>query len=185
MWKQTNKQKQDAHDWQYDWNKNVQPTGTVLDKIQAELAETRRREDELKRSRLIDSETDSDDDDHIFVYRRQQLSRSQPDLTKVNILILQTSNLSINQIKLSSIKYPDKLKEAKLTLMNYINQPVGKLITFWICDKQSQRFFQRGQRRPLNTAQNQTRHPKKRWLHIFTGGQLVTTWPHNNSASHR
>jgi len=42
-----------------------QPTGTVLDKIQAELAETRRREDELKRS------------------RRQQLSRSQPDLTKV------------------------------------------------------------------------------------------------------
>merc|ERR1712037_288496 len=28
-----------------------QPTGTVLDKIQAELAETRRREDELKRSR--------------------------------------------------------------------------------------------------------------------------------------
>ena len=29
-----------------------QPTGTVLDKIQAELAETRRREDELKRSRL-------------------------------------------------------------------------------------------------------------------------------------
>merc|ERR1712117_175727 len=42
-----------------------QPTGTVLDKIQAELAETRRREEELKRS------------------RRQQLSRSQPDLTKV------------------------------------------------------------------------------------------------------
>merc|ERR1712018_126118 len=41
-----------------------QPTGTVLDKIQAELAETRRREDELKRS------------------RKQQLSRSQPDLTK-------------------------------------------------------------------------------------------------------
>ena len=116
----------------------MQPTGTVLDKIQAELAETRRREDELKRSRLIDiitamlymkaSETDSDD--HIFLCRRQQLSRSQPDLTKVNILILQTSNLSINQIKLSSIKYPDKLKEAKLTLMNYINQPVGKLITF-------------------------------------------------------
>ena len=93
--------------------------------------------------------------------------------------------LSINQTKPSSIKYPDKLKEAKLTLMNYINQPVGKLITFWICDKQSQRFFQRGQRRPLNTAQNQTRHPKKRWLHIFTGGQLVTSWPHNNSASHR
>ena len=29
-----------------------QPTGTVLDKIQAELAETRRREEELKRSRL-------------------------------------------------------------------------------------------------------------------------------------
>ena len=28
-----------------------QPTGTVLDKIQAELAETRRREEELKRSR--------------------------------------------------------------------------------------------------------------------------------------
>ena len=78
----------------------MQPTGTVLDKIQAELAETRRREDELKRSRLIDivSETDSDDDDHIFVYRRQQLSRSQPDLTKVNILILQTSNLSIPHI---------------------------------------------------------------------------------------
>ena len=45
-----------------------QPTGTVLDKIQAELAETRRREDELKRS------------------RRQQLSRSQPDLTKVRKL---------------------------------------------------------------------------------------------------
>merc|ERR1712181_37854 len=42
-----------------------QPTGTVLDKIQAELAETRRREEELKRA------------------RKQQLSRSQPDLTKV------------------------------------------------------------------------------------------------------
>lgn len=41
-----------------------QPTGTVLDKIQAELAETRRREEELKRS-------------------RRQMSRSQPDLTKV------------------------------------------------------------------------------------------------------
>ena len=32
-------------------NTLFQPTGTVLDKIQAELAETRRREEELKRSR--------------------------------------------------------------------------------------------------------------------------------------
>lgn len=41
-----------------------QPQGSVLDKIQAELAETRRREEELRRS-------------------RKALSRSQPDLRKV------------------------------------------------------------------------------------------------------
>ena len=38
--------------------------GNVLDKIQAELAETKRREDELKR-------------------QRRHMSRSQPDLSKV------------------------------------------------------------------------------------------------------
>ena len=43
---------------------SFQPAVTTLDKIQAELAETRRREEELGRA-------------------RRQMSRSTPDLTKV------------------------------------------------------------------------------------------------------
>ena len=69
-------------------------------------------------------------------------------------------NLAQSNIQTSS------RKQSRLSWIISFNQ-INRLINFWICDKHVNRFFQRGQRRPSNTAQNQT--PKKRWLHIFIG----------------
>merc|ERR1712106_978002 len=59
------------------------PTGSVLDKIQAELAETKMREDELRR-------------------RRKDMSRSQPDLNKILEMEMKDAEEEVRQSHLKN-----------------------------------------------------------------------------------